>query len=100
MSKRISLTEMASILFVLQKGMEEGLDDMDLFFAPSECKVLVVRDFDRAVITALRAGGWKPTEFVDEVERRCSSKFAFDWFGWVGDVPDLRDYAAETLERR
>ena len=100
MSKRLSLTEMASILIKQQRGMEQGLDDVDLFYGPSECKTMVVHDFDRAVIDALRGGGWTAVEFFDEVERRCSSKFAFGWFGWVVDVPDLRDYAAETLDRR
>lgn len=65
------------------QNLEESIEDVHAFHAPSECINLVVHDSQRNVHRLLEDFGFTPESFLAELDRRVSYRFLSQW-NWFG----------------
>ncbi len=71
-----------------RQDLDESIEDVHAFHAPSECINLVVHDSQKQVHKLLEEFGFTPETFLNELDRRVSYKFLsqWDWFGVAEDT--------------
>jgi hypothetical protein len=82
-----ALSRTTSAVLAEIRDMHEGFEDVARWHAPSECCGIVADGAARDIRTILDEAGLTAEEFVDEVERRTSSKWCYVY--GLGEVEDL-----------
>lgn len=69
-----------------RQNLDEGVEDVHAFHAPSECLKLIVHDSQQRVHRLLEEFGFTPETFLEELDRRVSHKFIYQWSGFGVEV--------------
>jgi len=71
-----TLSEMASIVWRYRDREAMIGEEMDAYFAPSECATLAYEGASRDLARAFRAAGWDWHDYNRELDARTSARFA------------------------
>lgn len=78
-----NFSELVSEVYHLAKSINELHDDIDMWYAPSECHSLVDRSITKNLAAILDKGNITPTGFWDEMETRIgNNRLQLDILDW------------------
>jgi hypothetical protein len=73
-----NLSRAASAVARLHREEDEACQDIDAFFAPSECYTLVTRAVERRINEALALFGFTRHSYNEALDQRVSGRFIYE----------------------